>query len=65
MKESRILAMQGYIKNFIYFRSDFEKIPEYSDMIDNLYDSYKGISIEAANILSGVAEHLKKQIENI
>jgi len=62
-KESRIQVMSGFIRNNLYFRNDYDLDPEYAAFIENLYDSYKGVSIEAANILSGVAEYFKKQIE--
>jgi len=62
-KESRILVMSGFIKSNLYFKKDYDSDPEYTAFIENLLDNYKGISIEASNILSGVAEYFKKQIE--
>jgi len=60
-KESRIQIMSGFIKNNLYFRNDYDSDPEYAAFVENLYDSYKGISIEAANILSGVGEFYKRK----
>ena len=60
-KESRIAAFSEFIKANMYFRDDYDKEPEYSAFIDNLFDCFKGKNIEAANILSGLAEYYKRQ----
>lgn len=67
-KETRILAESAFIKNHFYFRSDYEKVPEYRMFIKKL-TSYmregKNQEDGAPDSLAGCAKHFKTRFSHL